>query len=276
MWHEVVGWALLVAINPLMIAGVLLVISRPRPLPNLAVFWVSGIVLNIPCMLIPLLGMHLVPSFTAFAKSMAAVEPGSSVKPMQLGTGIIGLIVAAALLVRSRRRQQVTQPAAVPVGTDGTVLVLENDVEDALEDADTTANPPAPGRIRRAAAAVGSLVRRFLHRIQEAWDSGDLWVSAAFAVFYIAPPPLTLVIDTVIVASGAPLATQLLAAPVFALLMFLFTELVLVGYVIAPRRTEALLNPLHDWLATHRLIILSVLFGVTSVWQVLTGVGIFG
>ena len=55
MWSDVVGLALFVSLNPMLLALILLMISRPRPIPNLVAFWIGCLIVNIPVWLVPLM-----------------------------------------------------------------------------------------------------------------------------------------------------------------------------------------------------------------------------
>ena len=54
MLHEVLALAVLVALNPVLLAFTLLVISRPRTVPNLLAFWLGSLMVNVPAFLIAL------------------------------------------------------------------------------------------------------------------------------------------------------------------------------------------------------------------------------
>lgn len=53
---------------------------------------------------------------------------------------------------------------------------------------------------------------------------------------------MVLFVDTMIVASGAPIGTQFVAAIVFVIGMFAVIEITLVTYLVAPAKTQALLR----------------------------------
>lgn len=139
MWTEILGWALLVSLNPMLLGAIVLVISRPRPVQNLLAFWVGCVIVNVPALLIPLVALHSVPSFAALAQELATPDPTSGIQPLQLGTGVLALCLAVLILVRSRVRQRV--PARSASGGDSSVLVLDSD--------ESEADSRPPGRIRR-------------------------------------------------------------------------------------------------------------------------------
>ncbi|MBB4852736.1 hypothetical protein HNP40_000102 [Mycobacteroides chelonae] len=265
MWRELLGLAFLMSLNPVLLGLILVVISRPRPVQNLLAFWVGALMVNVPSFVAALFALHMVPSFASFAKNLATADPGSSVKPLQLGTGALCLVVAVWIAVRLRSRQRENQPVAAGSGGDSSVLVLDPEVA-------ATEDRPA-GRVRGAVSSIGALCRRVMHRAQGAWENGALWVAMLLGIGYLPPPPLVLLVDTIIVGSGAAIGTQVIATVVFVFAMLAVFEIALISYVIAPERTQAVLEPIHRWALAHRQLVLLVLFAVVGIWQVLTGVG---
>ncbi|MGL5441825.1 MAG: GAP family protein [[Mycobacterium] stephanolepidis] len=266
MWRELLGLAFLMSLNPVLLGLILVVISRPRPVQNLLAFWVGALIVNVPSFLVALFALHLVPSFASFAKNLATADPGSSVKPLQLGTGVLCIVLAVVIAVRLRSRKRENQPVAAGGGGDSSVLVLDPEL--------ATAETRSVGRIRSAVAVVVSKFRRLFHHGKGAWENGALWVALVLGIGYMPPPPLVLLVDTIIVGSGTSMGTQILAAIVFVFAMLAVFEVALISYVIAPARTLAVLEPVHSWALAHRQLVLLILFAVVGVWQVLTGVGI--
>lgn len=264
MWQEVFGLALFTSLNPLLLAFILLVISRPRPVANLITFWLGCAIVNIPSMVIPLFVMNAVPTFATTAKDWATADPGSSVKPFQLITGVAALAIAVVMAVRHRMRTRVAQPVGDSTGRPAATLTIDPSAPDVR---------PA-GRVKRTVAKIRAAAGRYSSRAHDAWENGALWVAFAFGLFYIPPPPLVLIVDTVLVASGAPLVTQVIGAVGFVLVMLWVLEVALLSYTVAPAKTQAVLLPVHEWSRVHRQLILLVLFTVVGMWQVITGLGL--
>lgn len=264
MWSEVLGLAFLVSLNPMLLGFTLLVISRPRPVQNLLVFWVGALLVNVPSFLGALMVMHWVPSFASFAQDLATPDAGSSIKPFQLGTGVFALVVAGIMALRLWVRRRAPEPAPVGARGDSSLLV---------EDPKPPVDSP-PSWIRNTVARVRSTIGRLLHRAHEEWDNGALWVALVFGMAYMPPPPLVLLVDTLIVGSGVAVVTQVIAAVAFIFAMLAVFEIVLFSYVVAPVKTQAVLRPVHDWSLAHRQHILLVLFAVVGLWELLIGFGI--
>lgn len=272
MWGDVLGLALFVSLNPMLLALILLMISRPRPIPNLLAFWIGCLIVNVPVWLVPLMALHLVPSFESFAQNLATPSESSGIQPLQFGTGVFCLLAAAWIAVRLLRRR-VAEPVAAPTGGTASTLVLDSD-EAVSTAAGTTSDAAAPGGSKGVFAGIKAAVGRLVSRVKEAWQNGAVWVSLVFGLAYVPPPPLILLVNTIIVASGAPVGTQVLAVLVFIVTMLAVFEIALLSYVLAPARTEAVLQPIHDWARDHRMQVLLVLFAIVGTWQVITGAGL--
>ncbi|MBU8808376.1 GAP family protein [Mycolicibacterium goodii] len=262
MWSNVLGMGFFMSLNPMLLGFIPLLLSRPRPVPNLLVFWIGALIVNFPLMLIPLAAMQMIPSFAGLAESLTTAEPGSSVQPFQVGTGVFALLVGVwiAIRMRMKRRARTAEPARV-----GAASTLVLDDEPAAE------QELPQGWIRRAVGKVTSIVNPAVKRARDAWDNGALWVSLLLGFVYMMPPPIALLVDTVIVGADVPVVTQVLAVTAFVLATLLVFEIALLSYVIAPAKTQAILEPLHDWSLKHRMTILLILFIAVGIWQLITG-----
>ncbi|MFV8309743.1 GAP family protein [Mycobacteroides chelonae] len=265
MWGELLGLALIVSLNPMLLGLILVVISRPRPVQNLLAIWVGALIVNVPAFVIALFALHLVPSFADLAKNLTTAEPGSAVKPLQLGTGVLALGVAVWIGVRLRARKRAPQSVATGSTGDAAVLVLD-------EDQSSGGSVPA-GRIRRVLTGMGASIRRIFGRGKNAWESGSPWVSLLLGIGYMPPPPLVLLVVTLVVGSGVAIGAQVTAVLVFIFVELLLFEIALLSYVVAPTKTEAALEPIHRWAESRRSEILLVIFAVLGLWQLLIGIG---
>lgn len=260
MWHQVLVLALLVAVEPALPAITLLVISRPRPVQNLLAFWLGSLTMNLPAFLLPLSALHLIPSFADFARTVAAPDPETSLNPVQVSSAVLALSLAALLAVRRGVRQR----QAIGAGGDASV-------DPNMADGNWASQHGGPGNIfARAKFAMAARIER----LRRAWEGGSLWVSVLMGMGYFALPPLTLLVGTIVVASGASVASQIAAIMVFIIVMLAVVELALLGYLASPQRTEAVLKPVHEWSAAHRQSILITLLLVIGIWQLVRGLGI--
>ncbi|MGE2721058.1 GAP family protein [Mycolicibacterium celeriflavum] len=252
--------ALLWALNPALLGIVLLVISRPRPLQNLLVYWLGALITNVPAVLIPLLMLNLVPVFRSTADDLAS-DPTSTARHVQLGMGGLALAIAALILMRSRARQRVPAPAGPSPGVHA--------------DSGLPAAPsPVQGGDSDGSAKNVSAIRRLIDRANTAWDNGSLWVALVAGMSFLPGPAIVLLVDTSIVASGASIGTQIFAGVVFILVMFAVFEITLIGYLIAPAKTLAVLRPLQDWALAHRPQVVATIVAVVGAWLVARGTGI--
>ena len=194
MLHEVLALAVLVALNPVLLAFTLLVISRPRTVPNLLAFWLGSLMVNVPAFLIALLAMHLVPSFADFAHSLATPDPADvrPARPGRLGCGRTGVGHRDDGAASDARSGTTTRGGRV--GGDGSP---------ALPEADDPIPSPAPPLVA-AAARVTSAVTRLAGRVRGAWDGGSLWPSLLMGMGYFASLPLIFLVGTIVVRPVRP------------------------------------------------------------------------
>lgn len=254
---------LLVALNPFLLAIILLLISRPRPVQNLLAYWTGCMITNVPIFLVPLVALHVVPSFADFAHHVATPPPGATVKPVQIGAGLLMLLVAALVAMRHRRLQRKEIATPVSVGGDSAVLLEERPDE-------ATADLRSP----TVFSGVLDRLKVLLQRGKAAWESGNLWLALLMGMGCVPSLTMVLLVDTLIVGSGAPIAMQIAVAIVFVLTMFIVLEVALVTNLINPAKTQAVLRPLQAWSAARANQIVFVLLGVVGVWNLIAGVGL--
>jgi hypothetical protein len=263
VWGSLLGLAFLWALNPALLGLILLVISRPRPVQNLLACWVGCLTTNVPALLVPLTVLHVTPMFRFTARDLASPATSSTVRHIQLGMGVLMLSIAALMTVRFWARQRA--PLPTPVGNTST-LVLDSNTPTAIS--------RPQGHVQDAATEGGSATRRLLGRVNNAWENGSLWVAFVIGMTFLPGPPLVLLVDTTIVASGAAIGTQVSAAIAFVVGMLAVFEITLVSYLAAPAKTQAVLRPLHDWALAHRRQVLAAIFAVVGLFQLAKGMGI--
>jgi hypothetical protein len=264
VWGSLLGLALLMAFNPALLGLILLVISRPRPVQNLLVCWVGCLLTNVPGLLIPLMVLHTTPMFRSSANHLANSTASATVRHIQLGVGMFALLVAALMTVRAWAQRRAYQPAAVD---NSPALVSGSSTPTAIS--------RPQGRSEDAATEGGSPIRRLIGRVNEAWENGSLWVALAIGMSLLPGPPMVLFVDTTIVASGAAIGTQFIAAIAFVVAMLAVFEITLFSYLAAPAKTLAVLRPLHEWALTHRRQVLTGIFVVVGLFQLAKGMAVF-
>ncbi|MUL84658.1 MULTISPECIES: GAP family protein [unclassified Mycolicibacterium] len=252
MWGSVLALGILVGLDPMRLGITLLVISRPRPVQNLLMFGAGCAAACIPTLVIPLTLLHATPMFKSTAEAWAKSSTGGYI---QIGMGTLALTTATLLTVHFWVRQRAKLPAS-----DGgaSTLVLDAD----------TATPVSRllARAQDAPEDGGSFFRRLLRRGHDAWEGGSLWVSFVIGFSFAgAPPDVALFLLAIVVVSGAAIWTQITATIAFIIGMLAVVEIVLVGYLAAPAKTEAILERLHDWAWAHHrkiLVAMCILAGV--------------
>jgi hypothetical protein len=249
----VLGLALLATLNPARIGGVLLLISRPRPMQNLFAYWVGALTVTVPALLIALMVLHFTPNLPRLAAS-------STVRHIQIGIGVLALSIAAVMTVRFTARRRAHLPA--PGGNTSTL---------ALDSNSPTATSRQPGRAQDTPTEGGSAIRRLLGRAHNAWENGSLWVAFLFGLGTPPAPDAILFVAAFIAASGAAIGAQVSAAIAYTFGMFAIIEITLASYLVTPAKTQAVLRVLHGWARAHRRKILVAMFAVVGVALVANG-----
>lgn len=252
--------ALLGAINPVRLGITLLVMSRPRPVQNLFAYWIGTMLAGLPYILVPLMVLHVTP--IAHDLNTPATIAGSTVRHIQIGMGVLALSIAALMSVSFLARQRAHLPT--PSGNPSP-LVLEPETPTAIS--------RLLDRAQHAPTADGSAMRRLLGRAHDGWENGSLWVSFVIGAACMPSVDGVLSLLTIIVASGAAVGTQVCAAIAFVVGLLAVVEIILIGSVVTPAKTEALLRLLHDWSRTQRRKVLVAAFAVVGVLLLGAGMG---
>jgi len=260
MWGLLMMGAVFTALNPVRLAVIALLISRPRPVANLFAYWLGAVVFGIPSLLIPLTVLHSTPVLSAITQSMAT---SPIFRHVQVGMGVLALSIAAWTLVRSASSQRAE--VRTPIGASTLVM-------------DPNAAPAIFQRLGRSgdpAMRSRSPIRRLFGHASDAWESGSLWVAALLGMLMGGPSLDGVVMGlAIIVTSGGTTGSQISAAIASVFVMLALVEIILVSSVVAPTKTEAALGLIHDWVQTHRRKILIVLFTVVGIALVAQGLGV--
>ncbi|WP_454231824.1 GAP family protein [Mycolicibacterium fortuitum] len=74
MWGPLLLLALLFTVNPVRLGIILLVLSRPRPMQNLLVYWIGILVVGLAYLLIPLVLLHSTPTSVCSDEKFRAAD----------------------------------------------------------------------------------------------------------------------------------------------------------------------------------------------------------
>jgi hypothetical protein len=100
--------ALAAMVDPLRIGVTVLVISRPRPVLQLLAFWLGGLAMGL---LVGLGALFVLRDLALeLMADMPAAADGSTVSLVQVGIGVLALLVATLIAMGFPRRSQATQP----------------------------------------------------------------------------------------------------------------------------------------------------------------------
>lgn len=239
--------------DPMRVCIAAVLASRRRAVRNLLAFWVGGLV-ACGAVGIAVLVILRETAVVAIQTAVAAMnEVRDAVGLLESGRLQIcfGVMALTGLLVVRARQRAARVPVAVPVGVGGGHGA----------DTDIAAAKPAKTSI---AARLGATTKALV-------ESGGHWPAFIAGLASTFPPIEGPIALTVIMASKSPLTTQLAGFVVFTLLMLVFIEIPLVGYLVAPERTLALMHSLNTWVNTYRLQILQVSLAVVGVLMLYQG-----
>jgi hypothetical protein len=238
MWATVVVLALVAATDPLRLGWAVVLISQPRPMPNLLAFWLGGMTTGIAVavgLLILLRDFAL-----RITQSVSAAAASSTARHIQLVTGVLALLVATVIAVGllARQRAKSPVPASAP-------LVLQ---------------PTAP-------TALSWLPTR----VRSALEGKFVWVAFGVGLGSATNPVESVTALAVILESEAAIGAQLGAAVTFTVVVLAVIEIPLISYLATPAKTAAVMLRLHHWVGTHRPWILTVIVAAAGVFMVIAG-----
>jgi hypothetical protein len=127
-WSSVLGLALLLAFDPVRLALILLLISRPRPVQNLLAYWVTCLTVCVASLLVPLMVLHFTPRLRSFAQDLAtpATVASSTLRHIQIGSGVLMLSMAVLITMRALRRARRRAQLPTPGGSTVTMVLDSN------------------------------------------------------------------------------------------------------------------------------------------------------
>jgi hypothetical protein len=238
------------ALDPLRLGLVAVLLSRRRPMQNLAAFWLGGMFAGIAFGLVVLIvfrdaaltAIENVVSTMNYVRSTVVILDGGGLK---ITLGVIFLTLLAVLVARQRARQRVQ--VGMNGGDDGSSVMVA---------------PRPPNIFVRMAAFSQNMLER-----------GGAWPAFLVGLGSATPPVECVMILTIIMASGHAIGTQLMAFVVFIVLVLALLELPLLMYLLMPRKTETVMLRLDGWLRAHRRRIFEISLAVTGVVLLVQGVG---
>jgi Sap, sulfolipid-1-addressing protein len=235
MCTAVLMLALVAAIDPVRIGIVAFLISRPRPMLNLLVFWLAGIAAGIAAALLLLLVLR--DPMLSVMRVVGSALSSSVVAPIQVAVGVIAVLIAARMLARDRA-------PATATGGGSSIMVLEKGTRTGT---------------RRLS------IRRKLE--------GESLVLACIAgVGWATPPVEYLAAIIAILASRAAPAAQVSVALMFTFVAFTVAEIPLISYLVTPAKTLTVVSRLQDWIRARRHAILAVVAGAAGVLLMVAGI----
>ncbi|MGC1807618.1 MAG: GAP family protein [Mycobacterium sp.] len=254
MWGTVLFFALITAMDPQRIGIAAILAGLRRPMHNLFAFWLGLMTAGLA---LALVGMFLLRDFlvlcTRFLKN-AAKSP--VVPPVQITFGVLALLIAVAIVVRSSARRAAPAPVPVPVGGPSG---FEGD----------------PSGLEVVSKRPNVFSRVFALR-RTSWsallDSGSVKLAFVAGLFTSAPPLEFCGAVLAIVASGAAASTQVSAYLMYMLVGYSIAEIPLVSYLLSPAKTQVVVMRLQGWLRAHQRQIFILILSMVGVLMVGGGV----
>lgn len=236
MWSAVFFLSLVVAMDPVRVGITAFLLSRPRPVLNLFVFWVGGMTAGITVALVVLLFLRDLALPALRAAISAASSPTAA--HVQVAIGVLAVLIASRFWARQRASVAVS-------GADASGALLQ-------------ANAATPsGRLS----------------IRKRLADGSLLVVFVAGLALATPPVEYLAAILTILASTAAIDAQVGAALMFTLVAFTVVEVPLIGYLTTPAKTLSMVRRLNEWICAHRQVLPSALIGVMGALLTVTGMG---
>lgn len=264
MWGPLLALALVLTVNPVRLGIILLVLSRPRPMQNLLVYWAGTAVVGLAYLLVPLILLHSTPTSAALVKGIGQPTTSPTVQRIVIGIGVVLLVFATIMAAQSLRRTRDSDAGA------------QGSEQSTAHSLDPTTLPvisklARPAGIAAPEATTG--VQRLVASARNAWQNGSPWISLVIG-FMVMPADGVIFALALIVASGDVLGTQVGAAIVFVVVVLLVEEVILVSNLLVPEKTEAALRRLRDWALAHHRKFMAAILAVVGVSLIVRGAGI--
>jgi hypothetical protein len=222
--------------DPVRIGITALLLTRPRPVLNLFVFWVGGMTAGVTVALVVLLFLRDL-AFPVLRVAISAVD-SPAVAHIQVAIGVLAVLIAARIWARQRAPVLVTAGGA-------------------------SGPSPQPNTV----TAFSRL------SIRERLEGGSLGVAFLAGLALATPPVEYLAVLITILASTATPTAQVGAALMFTLVAFTVVEVPLISYLTTPAKTLAVVQRLNEWIGLRRQAIPVVVIGVVGVLLIVTGMG---
>ncbi len=250
MWNAVLYIGLVMATDPIRLGLALILVTRRRPLLNLFAFWVGGLVSGVFLATVVLLlardialpTIRTVVSGLSTLRSEIVFLAGGR---LQITMGVITLLAVLVLSARQRARER----TPVAVGDGG----------------DASEPPPVEPRRPGLIARMGAFSQNMLT------CPGFVWPAFLVGLASSAPPIESVAALTIIMASRATLGAQFSAFIVFILLVLIVIEVPLLGFVLMPQRTQALMTRVQAWMQLYGKKLTRYLLCIMGVWGVVSG-----
>jgi len=242
MWVTVLLMAVVVAISPSQIAGVVYILSRREPGQLLRDYFLGGFGISLIAGVVIVFGLGQVSAQTSTSTFAAWVE--TAVGALAL---VVAVLVGTGVSERLKERKEARR-----------------------------AGHGAPGKAKDgelSSAAKGPGHAKVPKRLQTALDGGSPWVAWVVGIGVGLPSPYYLAAIAAVLRSGAGSGRRIAALLLFNVVAFAVPEIALVGFRLAPEATRTRLSQTHEWADAHKRAIGAALAGIVGVYLTFRGIG---
>ena len=268
MWGPLLVLALLLTINPVRLGIILLVLSRPRPMQNLLVYWAGTMVVGLAYLLVPLVLLHSTTASAALTKNLGEPTTNPTLQRVVVGAGVLLLVLATVMVARSLTR--------APAGAGRHAAQQDRESQASTLTLDPTTLPLISRLMRPAPAPPqgrGSRIHRLVAAARAAWQNGSPWISLVLGLM-VMPADGVVFALALIVAAGGAIGTQVGAAIAFVVVVLMVEEVILVSNLVIPQSTEAALGRLRDWALAHHRKFMAAILALVGASLIIRGTGI--
>lgn len=237
MWITLLVMGIAVSLEPIRIGLTVLMLSRPRPMLQLFAFLCGGFTMGV--------GGGLAIIFALRATPLA--ESGFTVHHVQIGIGILALVIAIGLAANISRPKF-------------------------LRRSRTETMVPAEGGAADPETLPGKAFAGVSNRARSVMQSSSPWIAGISGLGIALPSVDYLAAMAVIIASGEPPALQVAALVSFNVVAFALIEIPLLSYLIAPDRTLATMTSLNVWIRSRSRRDVAILLAGAGIFMLTLGI----
>ena len=245
MWSILFVVGVGMAIDPVRIGFAIVMLSQRRPFRSLMAFWLGGVAAGAAIGLAALVLMreltttvlHFIGDIFNWVRTTTVVFEGGR---FQIAIGVLSLMMLAKMMKRSRAT------AKLAAGGGHTVALVEE--------------------------RPGNLFQRLGERTHNVLSGDRMWPAFVIGLSSSFPPYEGWVVVAFIGASSTGVLTQFSTFMLFIFMVLAVIEIPLICHLLAPSKTQAIMEVIQDWTRRYRLQITKGILAFTGVTFLYTGI----